>query len=442
MKLKRLLCVTLSVLLTVCSFSIVAFSAAESKTTFNGRIVSVGDTITMSYFVKFDEVCEDFMGELTYGKNNSTGCDGIELVDYKLDINEGSLFIKNSQTGKINYNGVSLMNPYDFGKWTKLVTVTFRITKANANYYAKSILSLSLTDSTAIVFVDNGDRLPDDTSYKNEITITHLKSQTISAKSYTKVYGSGAFNLNAKAKTKLSYKSSNNSVASVSSSGKVTLKGVGKATITITAALSTTYKPATKNITVTVVPKSVTKVIAKKSKDNSITLKWNKVPNVDGYDIKVSSTINGGSHSTGRKQNSTVLRLFNGKIGQKVSFNIRTYKKVGNKYYYSSWTQRIIKFISPVTVKPVPSNSIKFKQSGSNINLTWGKVSGANGYNFKISANSNGNKANYEKNITKTSLKLRNAKKGQKIKFSIRAYKKSNSKTYYSSWTTKTFVVR
>ena len=97
MKLKRLLCVTLSVLLTVCSFSIVAFSAAESKTTFNGKNVSVGDTITMSYFVKFDEVCEDFMGELTYGKNNSTGCDGIELVDYKLDINEGSLFIKNKK---------------------------------------------------------------------------------------------------------------------------------------------------------------------------------------------------------------------------------------------------------------------------------------------------------------------------------------------------------
>lgn len=441
MKLKRLLCVTLSVLLTVCSFSIVAFSAAESKTTFNGRYVSVGDTITMSYFVQVDKVCEDFMGVFTYGKYNSTGCDGIELVDYKLNVDDGNLYIKSRQTGKIDFNGISIMNPYNFKKLTKFVTATFRITKVNADYYAESEFNcLDAQDGTR--YVNSYGQMSDDVTYINEITITHLKSQTISAKSYTKVYGSGAFNLNAKAKTKLSYKSSNNSVATVSSSGKVTLKGVGKATITITAALSTTYKPATKNITVTVVPKSVTKVIAKKSKDNSITLKWNKVPNVDGYDIKVSSTINGGSHSTGRKQNSTVLRLFNGKIGQKVSFNIRTYKKVGNKYYYSSWTQRIIKFISPVTVKPVPSNSIKFKQSGSNINLTWGKVSGANGYNFKISANSNGNKANYEKNITKTSLNLKKAKKGQKIKFSIRAYKKSNSKTYYSSWTTKTFVVR
>lgn len=439
MKLKRLLCVTLSVLLIVCSFSVVTSSATETKTTFNGRNVSVGDTITMSYFVKFDEVCEDFMGELTYGKNNSTGCDGIELVDYKLDINEGSLIIKNSQTGKINYNGVSLMNPYDFGKWTKLVTVTFRITKANANYYAKSILSLSLTDSTAIVFVDNGDRLQDDTSYKNEITITHLKIQTISAKSYTKVYGSGAFNLNAKAKTKLSYKSSNNSVATVSSSGKVTLKGVGKATITITAALSTTYKPATKNITVTVLPKPVTKVSTKQLNNKSIKVSWNNVPKATFYKFDISS-----SSKFNSKDTYTYFVTDNSILCNNIrkTMYARIVAAKSDKYdsFYSS--AKIIKISPPVTVKPVPSNSIKFKQSGSNINLTWGKVSGANGYNFKISANSNGNKANYEKNITKTSLKLRNAKKGQKIKFSIRAYKKSNSKTYYSSWTTKTFVVR
>ena len=65
MKLKRLLCVTLSVLLMVCSFSVVTSSATETKTTFNGRYVSVGDTITMSYFVQVDKVCEDFMGVFT-----------------------------------------------------------------------------------------------------------------------------------------------------------------------------------------------------------------------------------------------------------------------------------------------------------------------------------------------------------------------------------------
>lgn len=438
MKLKRLLCVTLSVLLTVCSFSIVAFSAAESKTTFNGRYVSVGDTITMSYFVQVDKVCEDFMGVFTYGKYNSTGCDGIELVDYKLNVDDGNLYIKSRQTGKIDFNGISIMNPYNFKKLTKFVTATFRITKANADYYAESEFNcLDAQDGTR--YVNSYGQMLDDVTYINEITITHLKSQTISAKSYTKVYGSGAFNLNAKAKTKLSYKSSNNSVATVSSSGKVTLKGVGKATITITAALSTTYKPATKNITVTVVPKSVTKVTAKQINNKSIKISWNNVPKATFYKFDISS-----SSKFNSKDTYTYFVTDNSILCNNIrkTMYARIVAAKSDKYdsFYSS--AKIIKISPPVIVKSVSNSSIKFKQSGSNINLTWGKVSGANGYNFKISANSNGNKANYEKNITKTSLKLRNAKKGQKIKFSIRAYKKSNSKTYYSSWTTKTFVVR
>lgn len=438
MKLKRLLCVTLSVLLMVCSFSVVTSSAAESKTTFNGRIVSVGDTITMSYFIQVDKVCEDFMGVFTYGKYNSTGCDGIELVDYKLNIDEGTLYITNKQTGKIDFHGVSIVNSYNFKKLTKFVTATFRITKANADYYAESEFNcLDAQDGTR--YVNSYGQMSDDVTYINEITITHLKSQTISAKSYTKVYGSGAFNLNAKAKTKLSYKSSNNSVASVSSSGNVTLKGVGKTTITITAALSTTYKPATKNITVTVVPKSVTKVIAKQINNKSIKISWNNVPKATFYKFDISS-----SSKFNSKDTYTYFVTDNSILCNNIrkTMYARIVAAKSDKYdsFYSS--AKIIKISPPVIVKSVSNSSIKFKQSGSNINLTWGKVSGANGYNFKISANSNGNKANYEKNITKTSLKLRNAKKGQKIKFSIRAYKKSNSKTYYSSWTTKTFVVR
>lgn len=438
MKLKRLLCVTLSVLLMVCSFSIVAFSAAESKTTFNGRIVSVGDTITMSYFIQVDKVCEDFMGVFTYGKYNSTGCDGIELVDYKLNVDDGNLYIKSRQTGKIDFNGISIMNPYNFKKLTKFVTATFRITKANADYYAESEFNcLDAQDGTR--YVNSYGQMSDDVTYINEITIEHSKSQTISAKSYTKVYGSGAFNLNARAKTKLSYKSSNNSVASVSSSGNVTLKGVGKATITITAALSTTYKPATKNITVTVVPKSVTKVTAKQINNKSIKISWNNVPKATFYKFDISS-----SSKFNSKDTYTYFVTDNSILCNNIrkTMYARIVAAKSDKYdsFYSS--AKIIKISPPVIVKSVSNSSIKFKQSGSNINLTWGKVSGANGYNFKISANSNGNKANYEKNITKTSLKLRNAKKGQKIKFSIRAYKKSNSKTYYSSWTTKTFVVR
>lgn len=79
------------------------------------------------------------------------------------------------------------------------------------------------------------------------------KSQTISVKkSFTKKRGCKPFYLKAKAKTKLTYSSSNKKVATVNSKGKVTVKRVGKTTITIKAISSSTYVSDTKRIAVTV----------------------------------------------------------------------------------------------------------------------------------------------------------------------------------------------
>lgn len=84
------------------------------------------------------------------------------------------------------------------------------------------------------------------------ITAIAKKIQTISAKSFVKKKGCKPFNINAKAKTKLTYTSSNKNVATVNSKGKITVKKVGKATITIKAKENSTYTSATKKITVTV----------------------------------------------------------------------------------------------------------------------------------------------------------------------------------------------
>lgn len=79
------------------------------------------------------------------------------------------------------------------------------------------------------------------------------KIQTISVKkSFTKKKGCKPFYLKAKAKTKLTYTSSNKKVATVNSKGKVTVKKVGKTTITIRTKGNSNYLSATKKITVTV----------------------------------------------------------------------------------------------------------------------------------------------------------------------------------------------
>ena len=65
-------------------------------------------------------------------------------------------------------------------------------------------------------------------------------------------YGDKAFSIGAKAKTGLTYKSSNTKVATVDRKGKVTIKGAGTAKITISAKATSSYKAATKTLTVKV----------------------------------------------------------------------------------------------------------------------------------------------------------------------------------------------
>ncbi len=79
-------------------------------------------------------------------------------------------------------------------------------------------------------------------------------NQTITAYDVTKTTANTVFSLGAKTsgKGQLSYKSGNTKIVTVDSAGKVTIKGAGKATITITASATGNYNQATKTINVTV----------------------------------------------------------------------------------------------------------------------------------------------------------------------------------------------
>lgn len=87
--------------------------------------------------------------------------------------------------------------------------------------------------------------------------ITKVKP-TITASNFTKVKGDKAFSIKPKVSPKggkVTYKSSNKKIATVSSKGKVTIKKAGKVTITITSASNKNCKKVTKKITVTIKPK-------------------------------------------------------------------------------------------------------------------------------------------------------------------------------------------
>ncbi|MCB6994382.1 CAP domain-containing protein [bacterium 210820-DFI.6.37] len=165
------------------------------------------------------------------------------------------------------------------------------------------------------------------------------KNQTISAKSYTKTYGDKAFSLGAKAAGTLSYKSSNTSVATVSSAGKVTIKGTGKAVITITAK-NANYNTPAKQITITVKPKKVSGIKVKAGK-KQMTVTWKKDAKATGYQLTyaLNSKFTKSKKNVTISKNKTTKKVIKKlKSGKTYYVKVRAYKKAGSAKLYGSYS--------------------------------------------------------------------------------------------------------
>lgn len=169
------------------------------------------------------------------------------------------------------------------------------------------------------------------------------KSRTISGTaSYQKAYGSKAFSLNAKTTGSgvLTYKSSNPKVASVNSVGKVTIKGIGKATIKVTIPKSGIFQSASKNISITVVPKRTSIKSAKNVKGKKIKITWKKDSKVTGYKIQIAANKKFKGAKTSTVKKSTVSKTISKrKKGKTYYIRICSYKKTGGKTLYGSYSK-------------------------------------------------------------------------------------------------------
>lgn len=140
-----------------------------------------------------------------------------------------------------------------------------------ADYTAASFKTYTAA-ITAAETVLNGEDLSDTevtaatkalTDAKAKLVKMKTQSITVSVKNtknvVSKKYGDKAFSLGAKAKTTLTYKSSNTKIATVDSKGKVTIKAAGTVKITINAKATSTYKAATaKVLTIKIAKKAPT----------------------------------------------------------------------------------------------------------------------------------------------------------------------------------------
>lgn len=168
------------------------------------------------------------------------------------------------------------------------------------------------------------------------------KNQTIQASSKTITYKSKNVSLNAKTtgNGKLSYSSSNKNIVTVDSNGIVTGKGYGTATISIKASETKQYKKASKNVTVTVIPRKMNMKSASSSKKKHITISWGKDTSVTGYHLYVSLDKNFKNNTFERWFKAKTTSMNTGGMKSKRTYyvKIRAYKTVGKKKLYGAWS--------------------------------------------------------------------------------------------------------
>lgn len=186
-------------------------------------------------------------------------------------------------------------------------------------------------------------------SVKKGFTIGKASQIISCGKSYSKVYGSKAFSLKAKRTAgngALTYSSSNKKVAIVDKKGKVALKGIGIAVITIKAASTSNYNEKSVKVTITVKPKKQTLKSIKILKGKKLSVSWKKDTKATGYQIQYSTNKNfkkGIKTIKVKKIKTTAVTVKKLKPGKKYYFRVRSYKTVKTggktKILYGSWSK-------------------------------------------------------------------------------------------------------
>ncbi len=137
------------------------------------------------------------------------------------------------------------------------------------------------------------------------------------------------------AKAKLTFTSSNKKVARVDKNGQIRFVGVGKAKITVRAAESENYRAASRQCTVTVIPKTTGLKDLVSTKKGTIRFKIRKASKAyTGYEVQYRVNKSKKVHTRKLKSGSVKKRMLKKfKSGDVIQLRIRAYQKVGGKTY-------------------------------------------------------------------------------------------------------------
>lgn len=203
---------------------------------------------------------------------------------------------------------------------------------------------------------------------------------------------------------------------------------VGKHKVTIN--LDDYYFTGSKTFTIEVLPGKTSKITTTES-DSAVKLTWNKVKGATGYRVYLYNTKTKKYEKAGDTTGTsyTVKKL---KSGTTYKLAVKAYTKVGKTVYWAS------SYAETTTATKPSAPVVKTKAGSKKVTLTWDKVTGASGYQVYMMNND----GKFEKLATTKELKYvkTGLKKGASYSFRVRAYKKIEGKTLYSSY--KTYTVK
>lgn len=238
------------------------------------------------------------------------------------------------------------------------------------------------------------------------------------------------------------FKSSNNSVATISDKGIITLKGLGSTVITaslkednsifLEQTITIKKKPISNNTT------TISNISSLKadSKTNSVKLTWKKITKANGYLVyqydNAKKKWNKIASITSNTPSYTVKKLSSGSTYR---FAVKAYiiqkkQQITSKAYTSLYTAT-----KPSTVTFLVSAG---KQKAT---LKWDKIKGATGYKIYYKTNASDKWIQLEdtKNNSYTKTKLAS---GKDYFFTVKAYKTYKGKTYLGSGKTQKITIK
>lgn len=286
----------------------------------------------------------------------------------------------------------------------------------------KAVISASLVDLPSV-------------SVSETVEISRKNASiSFSSSSVTKSCSSAAFTITPEynGNGTITYSSSDSKVAEVDeTTGKVTVKGVGTVKITATASRTSVYNSASAKYTLKVNPSTPKLGKVASAGYNKVKITWSKAKGAGGYNIYQKSD-NGWKLIDTVKSDVTSYTHSSLTCGKTYTYTVKAFRKINDTTYKSGYDK------NGISGKPVPASpKLKdlTKKSGTSLQLTWEKVSGASGY-VVYRKNSSG-KWEKIKTITKPSILSftdKGLKKGTKYTYTVKAYRTVNEKKVYGTY--------